>query len=98
MRDSTRLLSWRMDQAQPVTELYWRPGCGFCSRLIRGLEKAGVDFVAHNIWDDPDAAARVRSVARVNETVPTVFVGDWFGVNPSAGEVSAAVDRLNAGA
>jgi mycoredoxin len=32
-------------------------------------------MVEINIWEDPQAAARVRSVANGNETVPTVFVG-----------------------
>jgi hypothetical protein len=44
-----------------------------------------------NIWEDPAAAARVRSVARGNETVPTVFVGEHALVNPSFRAVKAAV-------
>jgi mycoredoxin len=68
---------------------YWRPGCGFCRRLHADLEAAGVAFEMRNIWEDPDAAAFVRSVARGNETVPTVSVGDTAVVNPSAREVLA---------
>lgn len=63
--------------------LYWRPGCGFCSMLRRGLDKAGIETVDHNIWDDPDDAAVVRHYANGNETVPTVVVGDVGMVNPS---------------
>jgi hypothetical protein len=42
-----------------------------------------------NIWEDPDAAAFVRSVARGNETVPTVVVRGSALVNPPAAEVLA---------
>jgi mycoredoxin len=45
-----------------------------------------------NIWADEDAAAFVRSVARGNETVPTVMVGDVSLVNPSTRQVLAALD------
>jgi glutaredoxin-like protein len=65
----------------PVT-VYWRPGCGFCAVLLRRLESSALQYVALNIWDDPDAAAFVRSVANGNETVPTVVVGDRAMVNP----------------
>ena len=44
-----------------------------------------------NIWDDPDAAAIVRSIARGNETVPTVLVGGVGLVNPSVREIQAAL-------
>ena len=72
----------------PVT-FFWRPGCGFCSRLKRDLLGAGVELDERNIWDDPEAAAFVRSVARGNETVPTVVVRGTALVNPPAREVVA---------
>ena len=72
----------------PVT-FFWRPGCGFCSRLRRDLLGAGVELDERNIWDDPEAAAFVRSVARGNETVPTVVVRGTALVNPPAREVVA---------
>lgn len=46
-----------------------------------------------NIWDEPDAAAFVRSVARGYETVPTVAVGPVALVNPSPRELLAAVEQ-----
>ncbi|MGE0877727.1 MAG: glutaredoxin domain-containing protein [Acidimicrobiia bacterium] len=70
--------------------VYWRPGCGFCSMLLRGLDRAEVTYRMVNIWDDPEAAAFVRSVARGNETVPTVAVGEIAMVNPSVKDVLAA--------
>jgi mycoredoxin len=67
--------------------VYWRPGCGFCSALRRDLAVTGLKYSEVNIWDNPDAAAFVRSVADGNETVPTVTVGVTSIVNPSADEV-----------
>ncbi len=37
----------------------------------------------HNIHQNADDAARVRSVANGNETVPTIFIGNIALVNPS---------------
>jgi glutaredoxin-like protein len=74
----------------PIT-VFWRPGCGFCAALLRGLDKSGLANERANIWDDKDAAAYVRSVARGNETVPTVRIGDTALVNPSAQQVLATV-------
>jgi mycoredoxin len=80
---------------EPVL-FYWRPGCGFCSGLRRHLDSAGVPLDERNIWDDPDAAAFVRSVARGYETVPTVVVGDRAMVNPRSAEVLEAVAEVSA--
>jgi len=70
------------DGSTPSVTLYWRPGCPFCSRLTAALRAEGIDYTPVNIWDDPDAAAFVRSVANGNETVPTVTVGATALVNP----------------
>lgn len=75
--------------------LYWRPGCSYCMRLRSGLRRANLAVHEVNIWDDPDAASVVRSIADGNETVPTVSVGDQHLVNPSPHEVMALVrERL----
>ena len=55
--------------------------------LERKLEGLGVPLDKRNIWDEPEAAARVRSIANGNETVPTLVIGDAELVNPSASEV-----------
>lgn len=78
------------DRTTRATEVvvYSRPGCPFCTMLRSGLKLRGVPFREVNIWEHPDAAAFVRSVARGNETVPTVSIGDVSLVNPSAKEVA----------
>ena len=70
--------------------VYWRPGCGFCTSLRRELDRRNVPHHLVNIWDDPSAAAFVRSVARGNETVPTVAIGDTALVNPGIEAVLTA--------
>lgn len=70
-------------------DLYWRPGCGFCTMLRRQLDKLGIERVEHDIWADPADAEIVRSHADGNETVPTVVVGDVGMVNPSAKQLVA---------
>ena len=77
------------EERQDEVTFFWRPGCGFCNRLRDGLVRAGVALDERNIWEDPDAAAFVRSVARGNETVPTVVVRGHALVNPPAREVLA---------
>jgi mycoredoxin len=82
--------------------VYWRPGCGFCSSLLRKLDASGLAFERRNIWEDDDASAFVRTVANGNETVPTVRVGEVALVNPSAGDVmtqlaEVAPDQLPGG-
>ena len=75
-------------------DVYWRPGCGFCTGLIRGLDKLGIERIEHNFWDDPADAAIVRQHANGNETVPTVVVGDVGLVNPSPDQlVSLLAER-----
>lgn len=74
-----------------AVELYWRPGCPFCMMLRTKLARADLPVREVNIWDDPDAPARVRAVANGNETVPTVFVGEHALVNPSLKELMAMV-------
>lgn len=72
---------------ETLVTVYWRPGCGFCSSLLRKLDASGLAFERENIWEDEDAAAFVRLAANGNETVPTVRVGDMALVNPTADEV-----------
>ena len=72
------------DPANPAAvDVYWRPGCGYCSRLLRHFDRAGVAVRLHNIWEDDSARMFVRDHNEGNETVPTVQVGDLVVTNPS---------------
>lgn len=77
----------RAEQPDGTITVYWRKGCGFCKLLRARLRRAGVRFDEVDIWQDPAAAAFVRSVADGNETVPTVQIGPRTLVNPSAADV-----------
>ncbi len=83
-----------MNEPAPATTdgeitVYWRPGCGFCSGLFRQLDQLEVPYRRIDIWTVPAGAEFVRSVARGNETVPTVSVGPVAMVNPT---VHAIID------
>lgn len=78
-----------MSDTATQIDLYWRPGCGFCSMLRRRLDAIGLQRVEHDIWSEADAAAVVREHANGNETVPTVVIGDTGFVNPSADQLVA---------
>ena len=78
-----------------LIEVYWRPGCRFCSGLRRGLRRAEVEATWRNIWSDELAREFVRSVNHGNETVPTVLVGGKVLTNPRPGQVVAAAREVN---
>ena len=82
-----------LDRMIPI--VYWRPGCGFCMRLMRGIEEAGLEIETRNIWEDSEAASFVRSVTGGNEIVPTVSLGDRNMVNPTIGDLLELVNELN---
>ncbi len=77
-----------------AVEFYWRPGCPFCISLRQRLRRRGIPMQPVNIWEDPDAAARVRAATGGDETVPTVFVGTRPLVNPSVGQVESMLREL----
>ena len=71
-----------MTSTQPLLQVYWRPGCSYCTSMRVALNEGGVDAAWHNIREDVDAAAFVRSAADGNETVPTVRYDDRVLVAP----------------
>ncbi|PRX18084.1 glutaredoxin family protein [Actinoplanes italicus] len=62
--------------------VYWRPGCVFCLRLRARLGADADRLRWVDIWQDPSAAATVRSITGGDETVPTVVIGGQGHVNP----------------
>jgi mycoredoxin len=74
--------------------IYSTPWCGYCHRLMRQLEREGVDYATVDIEDDPAAAEYVMSVNGGNQTVPTVVFPDGSALtNPSLAQVK---ERLSA--
>ena len=81
----------------PAVVVYWRPGCPYCARLRWGLRRSNVTSEWVNIWNDPNAAAFVRSVNGGDETVPTVVVGGTTMVNPGPRQVKGELARQVSG-
>lgn len=77
--------------AESPVVIYWRPGCVFCARLRARLGRTARHALWVNIWEDPDAAAFVRSVNEGNETVPTVVIGGEASTNPDPTVVRNAI-------
>ncbi|BBA95701.1 putative glutaredoxin-like protein [Actinacidiphila reveromycinica] len=79
------------EHPQDGVVVYHQPTCVYCMKLLTQLRFTRLRYRTVNIWRDPDAAAFVRSVADGNETVPTVTVAGHAMVNPSRGQLLAAV-------
>ena len=60
---------------------------------VRVFKSAGIPVNERNIWENPEDAAIVRSIADGNETVPAVIVGPIGLVNPSVKQVQAALEE-----
>lgn len=73
---------------EPVLEVFWRPGCPFCSRLRRGMDNRGIPATWRDIWSDDEAREIVRRANNGNETVPTVRLGTTTMTNPRSDEVA----------
>ncbi|WP_459643360.1 glutaredoxin domain-containing protein [Kineococcus sp. NUM-3379] len=77
------------ESTTPQVEVFWRPGCPFCTRLRVDLGLRRVRATWRNIWEDEEAREFVRSVNGGDETVPTVRVGSATLTNPGGREVVA---------
>lgn len=75
----------------PTVTLYWRPGCPYCARLRKGLQRAGASVAEINIWDEPAGAAIVRAATGGDETVPALVAGAEVLVNPSTRRALEAI-------
>ncbi|AEE45305.1 mycoredoxin [Cellulomonas fimi] len=82
-----------LPQAGTVT-MYSTTWCGYCHRLKKQLDSAGIGYTEVDVEQDPDAAQYVESVNGGNRTVPTVVFPDGGALtNPSLVQVR---ERLGA--
>jgi mycoredoxin len=78
--------------------MYTTQWCGFCRNLKNQLARVGIEMAEVDIERNPAAADFVMSVNGGNQTVPTVVFPDGSVMtNPSANQVRARLDALNAG-
>ena len=74
--------------------MYTTTWCGYCARLKKQLDSAGIAYDEVDVERVPDAAALVESVNGGNRTVPTlVFPDGSAATNPSLAEVRARLAR-----
>jgi mycoredoxin len=75
-----------------VLTIYTTTWCGYCHRLRRQLDAAGLPYVAVDIETDPTAEQLVREANNGNATVPTVVFPDGTVMtNPSLRQVAEKV-------
>lgn len=78
------------ESAPAVLTMYTTTWCGYCVRLKKMLERAGISYAEVNIEQDPAAAEFVMSVNGGNQTVPTIVFLDGSALtNPSIDAVKA---------
>lgn len=80
-----------MARPQPPVTLFVTEWCGYCRRLKRQMDDAGIVYSEVDIDVEGHHGARIIAFTGGYRTVPTVEVGDRLLVNPSVAEVRAAV-------
>ncbi|WP_239003472.1 mycoredoxin [Nocardia panacis] len=76
--------------------MYSTTWCGYCRRLKKQMEEAGIGYVEIDIEQDPASAEFVGSVNGGNHTVPTVRYADGStATNPSLAQVKQALAALS---
>jgi mycoredoxin len=74
----------------PTLTIYSTPWCGYCHRLMKQLDRQGVEYTSVDIERDAAAAEYVMGVNGGNQTVPTVVFADGTALtNPSLAQVTA---------
>jgi mycoredoxin len=69
--------------------MYSTPWCGYCHRLKKQLNRAGISYTEIDIEQQPEAAELVERVNNGNRTVPTVVFPDGTALtNPSVAEIA----------
>ena len=76
-----------MADAAPVT-MYSTQWCGYCKRLKKMMQDAGITFAEVDIEQVPGTAEIVEKVNNGNRTVPTLVFSDGTAMtNPSLAKV-----------
>lgn len=67
--------------------------CGYCRRLKRQLEEAGIAFTEVDLEDDPSHDDKIIAKTGGYRTVPTLEVKGRLLVNPTLREVQSALNQ-----
>lgn len=63
-------------------QIYSAPWCPSCVSLKKWLETQGIPYHEKNV-DEPGVREEMNSRTNGNQTIPTLFIGDEYWVNPS---------------
>jgi mycoredoxin len=75
--------------------MYTTTWCGYCYRLKKQLDRAGIGYTEIDIERHADAARIVERVNNGNQTVPTVVFSDGTAMtNPSLAEVTEKLTQV----
>ena len=71
-----------MDKINSQIIMYGAPWCPFCVSLKAKLEKRNIKFIYKNV-DDEGVRDEMSSLTNGNQTIPVLFVGEIYKINPS---------------
>lgn len=71
-----------MDKISSKIILYGAPWCPFCVSLKSKLDKRNIKYVDKNV-DDDIIRAEMNALTADNQTIPVLFVGNNYKINPS---------------
>lgn len=76
--------------------MYSTPWCGYCRRLKKQLDEAGISYTEIDIEADPEAATFVGNINGGNQTVPTIAYRDGStATNPTLAQVKQALAAIS---
>ena len=75
----------------PEVTMFSTTWCGHCIRLKRQLDESGIAYTEVDIDLHEQYGAEIEQVTGGFRTVPTLKIGGSLLVNPSLGEVKAAL-------
>lgn len=76
-----------------MVTMYSTPWCGYCRRLKRQFDDAGIDYREIDVDATPGYDERIIEASGGYRTVPTVEVGGKMLVNPTLQEVEDALNE-----
>jgi mycoredoxin len=71
--------------------MYSTPWCGYCRRLKRQFDEAGIAYVEVDLDEHPRFGDRIVEATGGPRVVPTIEVGGRLLVNPTLVEVEHAI-------
>lgn len=81
-----------MNPPETVT-MFSTTWCGYCRRLKRQMQEAGIEFREVDLDDDPSYDDRIIATTGGYRTVPTLDVNGRLLVNPTLREVQSALNQ-----